>query len=43
MCIHYIARTVFPMFKTKIRSLKLWETALLIALSLTTLAALWAQ
>ena len=31
------------MFKTKIRSLKLWETALLIALSLTTLAALWAQ
>ena len=43
MCIHYIARMVFPMFKTKIRSLKLWETALLIALSLTTLAALWAQ
>ncbi len=31
------------MFKTKIKSLKLWETALLIALSLTTLAALWAQ
>lgn len=31
------------MFKTKIRSLKLWESALLIALSLTTLAALWAQ
>lgn len=31
------------MFKTKIRSLKLWETAMLIALSLTTLAALWAQ
>lgn len=31
------------MFKTKIKSLKLWESALLIALSLTTLAALWAQ
>lgn len=31
------------MFKTRIKSLKLWETALLIALSLTTLAALWAQ
>lgn len=31
------------MFKTKIKSLKLWEAALLIALSLTTLAALWAQ
>lgn len=31
------------MFKTKIRSLKLWEAALLIALSLSTLAALWAQ
>lgn len=31
------------MFKTKIKSLKLWESALLIALSLTTLAALWVQ
>ena len=31
------------MFKTKIRSLKLWESALLIALSLAALAALWAQ
>lgn len=31
------------MFKTKIKSLKLWEAALLIALSLTALAALWAQ
>lgn len=31
------------MFKTRIKSLKLWETALLIALSLTTLAALWAK
>lgn len=31
------------MFKTKIKSLKLWEAALPIALSLTTLAALWAQ
>lgn len=31
------------MFKTKIRSLKLWETAMLIALSLAALTALWAQ
>ena len=31
------------MFKTRTKSLKLWEAALLIALSLTTLAALWAQ
>lgn len=31
------------MFKTKIRSLKLWESALLIALSLAALTALWAQ
>lgn len=31
------------MFKTKIKSLKLWESALLIALSLAALTALWAQ
>ena len=43
MYIHYIARTVFYMFKTKMKSLKLWESALLIALSLAALTALWAQ
>lgn len=31
------------MFKTKMKSLKLWESALLIALSLAALTALWAQ
>ena len=43
MYIHYIVRTVFYMFKTKMKSLKLWESALLIALSLAALTALWAQ
>ena len=43
MYIHYIARTVFYMVRSKMTSLRLWGSALLIALSLAALTALWAQ